>query len=121
MIRSFERIAPAMNDATLRAQVEFYLQSQLGDHPSDARLPAAIERMGDRYPEPIDLYIRTREDEGEYPRIVSLEKTASMRAELVDLLRHLTYELQTKTDFYRQNWTSAALEVDDPVTVRLLA
>jgi hypothetical protein len=106
MIRSFERITPAMNDATLRAQVEFYLQSQLGDHPTDARLRAAIERTYDRYPELIDLYIRTREDEGDDARIVSLAKTESIRAELVDLLRQLTHELQTKTDFYRQDWTS---------------
>ncbi len=106
MIDQFSRLPPALPNEQLRAQINNYFQSLLSRKPSSGEKKAAAQKTIERYPELIDYYIKSREEQGDRARSVSGKKVQETDRVLVRQLQELVADLQARTDFFDIPWTS---------------
>jgi hypothetical protein len=106
MVRSFDHLPEAIDDDQLRAQVQEYFKSRLSKKPTSKERSAAAQATIEKFRELIDLYIRLKEDSGDQAQAISLEKMEDTRRALVAQVRVVIPDLEQKTKFYEQPWTS---------------
>jgi hypothetical protein len=106
MLARFSALPDALPDAELCAQVNNYLESQLGFDPTPKEVMAARAKTVKAFPELADYYIAMKEDDGDRAREVSLAKAEDTQALLRDQVRLAIHDLQAKTNLFAQPWTS---------------
>ena len=107
MVRSFDQLPAAVEDAQQRALINNYLQQQLSSKPSDKELADARARTLAAFPELIDLYIKLKEDAGDQAAASSLEKAEDTQRLLRDQVQAAAADLAAKTDLYSRPQTSS--------------
>lgn len=102
MCDRFESIPDAVPDAQLRTEINNYFYSMIpqGHSPSKKDYLRAKEATLIKYPELIDYYIRTREDEGEEAIDVSSLKVRESELLYIQQFGALARLLETMTAFY---------------------
>jgi hypothetical protein len=117
LLNRFDEIPAALPNAELRAQVENYFTQQLRASapvnrrirrrdPTRAERDVAAEATINRFPELLDFYIRMREDAGDEAESISMEKVHDTLVVFVNQLKRVVADLQDRTDFYDQEWSS---------------
>ena len=106
MLRQCDRLPAAIPDPELRAQINNYLQRQLGTDPSPEQRAAARAATIKAFPELVDYYIALKEGEEEQARAVSLQRTRDTQALLRDQVQTAARDLREKTTFFSHPWTS---------------
>ena len=104
--RTFAQLPGSRSDDQLRAQINNYFASRLGTEPSAKDYRAAAQETINRYPELIDYYIRLKEDDGDRAESVSASKVSDTHEVLVEQIKAVLADLETRTDFYDRSWTS---------------
>ncbi len=105
MLRSLEQIAPAVDDATLRFELNNYFSNILHKSKKEysrTEKDAAALSLIRSYPEIIDYYLRYKEDDEE--RATSISKEVVREVELLfnKQLQELTVLLYNNTGFYSE-------------------
>ncbi|MGC5189017.1 hypothetical protein ACPXBB_25800, partial [Escherichia coli] len=85
MIRGFHRIAEAIDDSQLRAQVNNYLHLRLSKKPTEKEYAAAAQATIREFPEVIDYYIRQQEERGDQAVGLSAKRREETELLLVDM------------------------------------
>ncbi|MFV8162850.1 hypothetical protein ACNQVK_12245 [Mycobacterium sp. 134] len=106
MVRKFELLPDSISNDQLRAQVNQYFASLLGERPTAKDKSRAASATIHKFHELIDLYIRLKEDTGDQAEAVSREKIAALYDALIIQVRDAIPDLDSKSDFYRTPWTS---------------
>ncbi|WP_028267445.1 hypothetical protein [Arthrobacter sp. MA-N2] len=106
MINTFDHLPGAIEDDSLRGQINAYFMSRMGDKPSAQERAAAAQATIGKFKELIDVYIRQKEDRGDEAAATSTEKTQNTYDTLVAQVRTLIPDLAEKTKFYDKPWSS---------------
>jgi len=106
MVRSFELLPDGISNTELRAEVNQYFLSFLGDKPTAKDKARAASATIHKFHELIDLYIKLKEDSGDEAEAVSREKITALYDSLVVQVRDTIPDLDSKSEFYRKPWTS---------------
>lgn len=107
MVRSFDRLPLAIEDAQQRALINNYLQERLGTKPTPKQQADARARTLAAFPELVDLYIKLKEDTGEQAAASSLEKAEDTQRMLRDQVQAAAADIAEKTDMYSRPRTSS--------------
>ena len=107
MVRSFDQLPAAVEDAQQRALINNYLQQQLSAKPTDKELADARARTLAAFPELIDLYIKLKEDAGDQAAASSLAKAEDTQRLLRDQVRAAAADIAGKTDLYSRPRTTS--------------
>jgi hypothetical protein len=106
MVHSFHRLPEALPDAQLRAQVNLYFASRLGEDPTSKNRENAAKAVFQRFPELLDYYILGKENDGD----AALSRSARRRREtndlLIELVKAMLGELSQRTSFLNMPATS---------------
>jgi hypothetical protein len=100
LIHDFDRIPNAIPDAALRAQVNNYFQKLLPKKPKKEDIASAKASTLLQFPELIDYYIKTKEQEGDEAESLASKKVQFSRALYLSQFTRLPYLLQQNTSFY---------------------
>ncbi len=106
MIGNFHKIPPAVSDEQLRAKVNNYFASRLGDKPTKKDSERAAQRTILEFPELIDIYIRSREDDGDRAVGFSSARRDETKHVLVGMVKKLVSDLSSRTDLLSGALTS---------------
>jgi hypothetical protein len=106
MLARFNALPDALPAAELRAQVNNYLESQIGLDPTPKEVMAARAKTVKAFPELADYYIAMKEEDGDRAREVSLAKAEDTQMLLRDQVRVAIHDIQAKTNLFAQPWTS---------------
>jgi hypothetical protein len=103
-LHRFEDIPPAIPDEQLRGLVSNYFERMLPRHarrePNQKEYAEAARRTIIEFPQLIDYYIRTKEQEGERATSIASEKVQLTEQLLIVQLKELRLLLETNTEFY---------------------
>ena len=100
MLRNFEDIPEAIDDAALRGQINEYFYSMLPEDPEKQDYDRAIVNAYLKYPELIDYFIKRKEDTGDEAVSRSREKVAESNSVYVRQFGQLVELLAAQTAFY---------------------
>lgn len=100
MVHRFPLLPEAIPDQYLRGQINQYFKSQLARHPKKEEVDRAAANTIRRYPELIDQYIKTKEDEGDRAEAISAGHVADADRIFVKQLKALLADLESRTKFY---------------------
>ncbi|HUG16214.1 MAG TPA: hypothetical protein VMM78_14515 [Thermomicrobiales bacterium] len=106
LLHNFERVAAAVPNFQLRAQLNNYFYNQLIHDPTmtaderEKEKQRAIARAIMEYPEIIEYYIREREDWGDEACDISSERVEDTQAWFVDQVRSYVADHLADTTFY---------------------
>lgn len=106
MLHQFWALPEAMPNDQLRAQINNYFRSRLGEKPTEKEIRAAQQETITKFPELIDRYIAIKEDDGDRAESVSSRRVQETRRVLVDQVQLLLADLEQRTDFYKRPWSS---------------
>ncbi|THV41773.1 hypothetical protein [Glycomyces buryatensis] len=106
MFRNFERIPAAIEDESLRAQVNNYLWKRLSRKSTKEEKKTVAQAVFRQFPELIDYYIRSREINGREASHSSSMRVDDVHQVLVAQLKQAIADLSARTDFYQKPWTS---------------
>jgi hypothetical protein len=106
MINQFTALPDALPNDLLRAQVNNYFRSLLSRRSTSRERQVAAQRTIAAFPQLVDYYIRKKEDEGDLAESVSASRVEDTRKVLVDQLKRVLADLESRTDFYARPWTS---------------
>lgn len=106
MVERFDSLPAALPDDQLRAQVANYFRRRLGKKPTRADHAQAVADTIRQYPELIDYYIKLKEETGDSARAISSERVSLTHRVLVEQVKKAVEDLESRTEFYRHNWTS---------------
>jgi flagellin-like hook-associated protein FlgL len=116
MVRSYGRVAEAVSDQELRAQVDAYLSRQLSSDPTPKQIREAQAMVFTAFPSMVDLYIKIKEDDRAEATSVSAAKTKDTKEVLVDQVKAAAADIAAKTDLFATPWTSLD-EAETAVTI----
>lgn len=100
MILEFSDIANALSNDELRSQINNYLYNSLPQKPTKKDYDRAIAMTIDKYPQIIDYYIKSKEDNGDLAEKNSLSKVAISKQLYIKQFKALINMLD-KTEFYK--------------------
>jgi hypothetical protein len=102
LLNHFVEIANALPDGALRAQVNNYLRQVLPIDPRASRkeVQQAIARTVEQFPNVLDYYIRTKEDDGDRAVSVAHQRVELTQAQFVEAVRWLVGSLLAPGGFY---------------------
>lgn len=106
MIKGFDKLPDAVPDGELRAQINNYFKKQLGRKPTANERAEAARKTIQSFPDLIDYYIKGKEESGDKAVAVSAEKVEDTRAILVEQLKRVVADLESKSTFYEKPWSS---------------
>jgi len=106
MIQGFDNLPIAVEDDVLRAQINLYFSSQIGDNPTKQEQAEAASKTINKYPILIDHYIREKENEGDRAKAASTEKTEDLKSALIVQVQRAIPDIKNKSDFYSKPWRS---------------
>lgn len=102
LLDQLEGIIGALPDEALRHQIDNYFRRQLSKKPTAEEIQAARAATVQLYPQIIEVYIKTKEDDGAKAESVSKEKVRSSEQVFVEGLRdQLIRVLFETTSFYQ--------------------
>ena len=102
LIQRFRGIADALPNATLRAQVNDYLERVLGDGPNKQQeMEVAVSGAIRRFPEVLDYYIRDKEEDGEKALSTASSRVHTVQQLLVRQVSEFVEEHLCHSGFYR--------------------
>lgn len=104
MINNLQRIAPSVEDATIRFELNNYFINVLSKKKkevSKTEKDRAATALIKEYPELIDYYIKYKEDNGEDATSISKQVVEEVKQLFNTQLQDLTQILLEKTDFYK--------------------
>jgi hypothetical protein len=84
----------------LRAQINQYFQSRLGEDPKKKEVDAAAQKTIEAFPQLIDVYIKLKEDDGDAAESVSAAKVDDTRQVLVEQVKRVVEALDDGGGFY---------------------
>ena len=93
-------IGISLPDEVLRYQVNEYFYSLLSKKPTRTQKASAAQKTVAQFPQLIDYYIRTKEDDEEGAIQEGIQEVGAVRQVFIDQLQNLVYQLQTQTKFY---------------------
>ncbi len=102
----FRTIANSLDNAALRDAVNLYFSRRLPDNPKKDDIERAIDATVQNYPEVLDYYIKKKESEKDKASVLSTEKVAKLREELLDTLTEFCKHIFANSDFYETKPTS---------------
>ncbi len=100
LFADFERIADAIPNVQLRAQVDSYFRSRLSRNPTAKERNSAKRQTFAKFHQVIDYYIRDKEDHGDRAVSVSDEKVQLSLQLYVYQFKELIDRLEKETGFY---------------------
>jgi len=100
VIKDFERIAVALPNEQLRAQVNNYFLKILPEEPSAKEKRLAISSTLLKFPQLIEYYIQYKENNGDKAEAISEEKVYETELLFVEIARQLSSNLFQNTRFY---------------------
>ena len=100
IIKDFERIAVALPNEQLRAQVNNCLLKMLPEKPTSKDKRTAISSTLLAFPQLIEYYIRYKEDNGGEAEAISAKKVVETEEIFVGIARELSDNLFQSTKFY---------------------
>jgi hypothetical protein len=106
MVSRFAHLPNAIPNEQLRAQINNYFRARLGRRSSEKERRAAARDTIARFPQLVDHYIKQKEDDGDRAESVSAARVADTRRVLVEQLKRVLADLESRTDFYDRPWTS---------------
>ncbi|MDD2818034.1 MAG: hypothetical protein PHN51_04485 [Candidatus Nanopelagicales bacterium] len=89
MLGKFDRLPESISDDQLRAQINNYFGSRLGDRPSKKERDAAAAATIREFPDLVDRYIRIQEDDGDKAVSASNDKRVETQALLVHMVKQV--------------------------------
>ncbi len=101
-----ETLGESLEDSVLRFQVNQYFMSFLSEKPTKEEKAKAATETLIKYPQLIDLYIKSKEDDEEGAVNESIQEVGGVKKVFVEQLQGLIAQLQTETDFYKKPPTS---------------
>lgn len=100
LLHQFHKVAQALPDEVLRAQLNDYFRRRLPAKAKAAAVREAKAATVRMYPALIDYYIKLKEDEGDKAASVSDERVRGVEQVFIENLRRLTAVLAQDTGFY---------------------
>lgn len=101
-----ETLGESLEDSVLRFQVNQYFMSFLSEKPTKEEKAKAATETLIKYPQLIDLYIKSKEDDEEGAVNESIQEVGGVKKVFVEQLQGLIAQLQAETDFYKKPPTS---------------
>lgn len=101
-----ETLGESLEDDVLRFQINQYFMSYLSKKPTQEEKTKAATETLKKYPQLIDLYIKSKEDNEQGAINESIQEVGGVKKVFVDQLQGLITQLQTETDFYKKPPTS---------------
>lgn len=98
---NFRRIAGGLENSSLREAVNTYFASRLPTKPKQADYESAINATVLQYPELLDYYIRSKEDNRDQASAISLDRVERLKRESLDTLQLLSQSLSQNGHFYK--------------------
>jgi hypothetical protein len=96
----FRQIAGALENSSLREAVNTYFAKLLPEKPKQADYESAITATVFKYPELLDYYIRSKEENRDQASAISLDRVERLQRELLDTLQLLATSLAKNGQFY---------------------
>lgn len=121
LVDDFRSIPYAIQDDELRFQVNNYFAKELerisknkqdNEKTNDEEWAEAVQNTLSQYPEILDWYIKSKEDNGDSATDISKEKVEFSLAFYVKQFQQLIEQLRTSTDFYKTLGTSYTEAMD---------
>lgn len=103
---NFQVVANSIKNVDLRNSINEYFRSQLPKKATKKDRVYAINKTANRFPEIVDYYIKSKEDNKETVSKLTKEKIRKLTSELVEALSSLGEILYEKSDFYKTVPTS---------------
>lgn len=98
---SFRHIAGALENSSLREAVNTYFASQLPEKPKKNDFELAMYSTVNKFPDLLDYYIKSKEENKDQASIISHEKVDRLQRELLDTLQKLSSFLSADPSFYQ--------------------
>lgn len=98
---NFQSVANSIKNVDLRNSINEYFRSQLPKKATKKERTYAINKTANRFPEIIDYYIKSKEDNKEIVTKLTKDRIRKLTSELVDALSSLGDILYEKSDFYK--------------------
>lgn len=106
MIRNFDRLADAVGDDELRAAVNNYFSSRIGEDPTVEERNEVVQATINHFPELMDLYVTEREVQGDQAHDISSAKMETVKEVLVESVKEVIPDIKRNSNFYELPWTS---------------
>lgn len=91
----------SLPNEVLRFQVNEYFISFLSKNPTHEEKATAAQKTVAKFPQLIDYYIKSKEDDEESAIRESFKDVGHVKQVFIEQLQNLVYQLQTETDFYK--------------------
>lgn len=101
LYRKVQIIGASLTDEVLRFQVNEYFMSFLSKKPTREEKATAAQETVAKFPQLIDYYIRSQEDNEEGAIRESYQEVGDVKQVFIEQLQNLVYQLQAETDFYK--------------------
>lgn len=101
LYRQVPYIGTSLPDEVLRFQVNDYFTSFLSKKPTREEKVTAAQMTVAKFPQLIDYYIKTKEDDEEGAIRESYQEVGDVKQVFIEQLQNLVYQLQTETPFYK--------------------
>ena len=96
----------SLPDEVLRFQVNDYFTSLLSKNPTKEERTEAAKKTILRFPEVIDHYIRTKEEDEQGAMEENSQAVGQVKTVFINQLRNLVAQLEAETDFYKKPITT---------------
>ena len=106
MVHDFERIAVAVPDEQLRAQINNYFMKHLPKRPTPKDRRELAARIYREFPELLEYYIRYKEDNGDQAVATSEEQVTETKLLYIEQLEEFVRVLNRLTGFYGTTGTT---------------
>lgn len=103
---NFITVANSIKNEDLRNSINEYFRSQLPKKPKKKDRVFAINKTAIKFPEIVDYYIKSKEDDKEFVAKLTKDKIRKLTSELTDALSSLGDILFEKSDFYKTSTDS---------------
>lgn len=105
MVEDYKEVLAAVENDTLRAQVNRYFYKILPIQPKKEEVTKTVEKVLEKYPQLMDVFIKLKEQDGKGAQNLSAEKLAEANEMFVKQLTALVVKLD-ETKFYDTEPTS---------------
>jgi hypothetical protein len=100
LFRDFHNVPEAIENETLRAQINDYFLRQLPKEPSNKDVASAIDATIRKFPAFVDYYIRYKEEHEDDAKRTSLKRVQYSERIFIEHASHLAHLLAADTRFY---------------------
>lgn len=105
-VEDFSEIVGSIDNDQLRNEIDQYFASLLPTEPKKDEIEKAIEKMVQKYPDLLDIFIATKEENRLNASTLSAEKIEAAQKLFVEQLKQFVEILDSKTEFYATGTSS---------------